>query len=105
MASPTPGALEVLGAMQPLEDAEQLVRVLHAEADAVVADEDDRMPVLLDRSHLDHRAGARPRVLDRVGQQVGHDDFHQRRIALDERQRLDAAIRCRARRCRAAARW
>ena len=40
---PNPGALEVLGAMQPLEHAEQLVGVLHAEADAVVADEDHRM--------------------------------------------------------------
>src|SRR5262245_31270241 len=35
------GAFEILGAVQPLEDAEQLVGVLHVEAGAIVADKAD----------------------------------------------------------------
>src|SRR5439155_22745489 len=35
---PHPGALVLLGAVQPLEDAEELVGVLHVESDPVVPD-------------------------------------------------------------------
>src|SRR5712691_7747967 len=35
------GAFELLGPVQPLEDAEQLVGILHVEPGAVVADEQD----------------------------------------------------------------
>src|SRR5437764_7478802 len=34
---PDPGALVFLGAVETLEDAEQTIRILHVEADAVVA--------------------------------------------------------------------
>src|ERR1035437_8806820 len=44
---PDAGALEVLGPMEALEYAEQFVGVFHIKADAVVADEDGAVAVLL----------------------------------------------------------
>ena len=68
---PRPVALEFLRPVQPLEQAEQLAGVGHAEADAVVLDRD---PVLLlgaDRPDPDLEVRPRPVALDpvsRVGQ-------------------------------------
>src|SRR6476620_6151498 len=54
--------LEILGAMQSLENAEKLVDVLHVEAYAVVANVDHRNPIGYDLADLDHRVLAPPGV-------------------------------------------
>ena len=41
-----PGAFEIFGAMQALENSEQLILVFHVESDAVVANGDDEMFIL-----------------------------------------------------------
>ena len=57
-------------AVQPLEDSEQLVDVLHAEAHAVVSDHKDRLPIfrILFVTDLDDGRGAATAKLERVGQ-------------------------------------
>src|SRR5919109_1807983 len=56
--------LVVLGAVQPLEDAEELVRVARVEAHPVVADEVDRLRAFVyARSYFDNRRLALPGVL------------------------------------------
>jgi hypothetical protein len=50
------GALEILGAMQALEDSEQFVDILHVEADAVVPDHEDQLPILFFVTNLDDGA-------------------------------------------------
>ena len=45
VGEPDTGALEFVATVEPLEDAEQLVHVLHVEADAVVANEHHRLAV------------------------------------------------------------
>src|SRR5437588_9356599 len=44
IGEPDPGPLEFVGAVEPLKYAEQLARILHVEADAVVADGRDDFP-------------------------------------------------------------
>ena len=56
------GALELLRAVQPLEDAEELLDVLHVEAHTVVADEEDELARLLPGS----RSRCRPADATRV---------------------------------------
>src|SRR5215470_4300765 len=66
---PDPGAGEIGGGVEPLERPEELVRVRHVEADAVVADEE--MPIL-GAAELDVAdrllPGELPGVLEKVGQ-------------------------------------
>ncbi len=76
------GPLELLGAVQALKHAEQLVDVPHVEADAVVADEEHRFTRLAPAANRDFRFGARAGVLDRVGDQVAKDEPEHDRIAL-----------------------
>src|SRR4051812_25406314 len=64
------GTGKFVDGVEPLKHAEQLVRVLHVEADAVVANEDGRLTHILDDADLDHGWGAPARVLDRVRQEV-----------------------------------
>ena len=88
------GALIVLGPVQPLEDAEQLVGVAHVEADAVVLDEIGRIAlavaVALPISIIALRLAAR--VLEGVGQQVDPDLLEQRRVGLARRQLADVDL-------------
>ena len=54
------GAFELLGPMQPLKHAKQLVRVLHVEPDAVVPHEqDDTSRLFAGAADLDRRRVAR----------------------------------------------
>lgn len=48
-----PCAFEIFWAMQPLEDAKELVGVLHAESDSVVTDVHDSVPILFFLAHFD----------------------------------------------------
>jgi len=40
IGQPNAGALEFMGAVEPLKDAKELIDILHIEADAVIANED-----------------------------------------------------------------
>src|SRR6266576_4643343 len=78
-----PGAFEILGAMQPLENAEQLIRVLHIEANAVIAHEHGGIAIHFKVADLNHRTRPRPRVFDGIGKKVGENLFHQAGVAKD----------------------
>jgi len=60
------GPLEIVGAVQALERAEQPGRILHVEADTVVAHPDDRLllPFFRPDRHVGHLS--RPGVLEGV---------------------------------------
>src|SRR5687767_15743331 len=60
------GALIVLGAVQPLEDAEEFIGVLHVKTGAVVFHEIDALPVILPAADLDVRHGPLAAVFERV---------------------------------------
>src|SRR2546428_11742137 len=86
-------ALELVGAMKTLEDAEQLRGVCHLEADTVVAHEDYDLAIrLLGHTDLDPRAGGFPRILHRVGDEIREDEAKHRAISAQRRQRPDLPI-------------
>ncbi len=95
LARPMPVPSNSRGGVQALEHAEQLVRVLHVEAHAVVAhEEDDVSPVLLVRPPTSMRAGACVAgVLDGVAEQVGPHLAQQRAVAAHGRQVADRPTR------------
>ena len=64
------GALELLGAVEPLEDAEQLVGVFHLESRTVVPDEVRQLARAGGTADLDRRLGARARELPGVADEV-----------------------------------
>src|SRR5207245_5135846 len=81
-------ALEFVGAMKTLEDAEELGGVRHVEADTVVAHADHHLTVLLPGdAHLDPRMRALPRVLHRIGDEIRENEPKHLAIAADPRQR------------------
>src|ERR1700752_832260 len=82
-------AFELLVAMQPVEDAEQLVLVLHVEARAVVGDAIDDVRPVYDRGYRDARIVAPARILDRIADQVQPDLLQQRGVASRARERQD----------------
>ncbi len=84
--------LELVVPVQTLEDAEQLARVAHVEADAVVADEDVLIVLSGADPNLDHRVRARPRVLHGVVDEVREHLQHQVGIARDRRQRPEPPL-------------
>src|SRR5207248_11524477 len=75
------GALEVGSGMQSLEHAEQLIRVLHVEAGAVVPDHEGPAAVRFDRGELDPRLRLFRGVLPAVPQQVIEGHAQQARVA------------------------
>src|ERR1700676_454753 len=79
-------AFEVLGPMQTLKDAKQLVFVLHAEADAIVANEDDALAIFLEMTDLNDGALPRTRELKSIGDEVLKNLLDEDGIALDRRQ-------------------
>src|SRR5581483_8570192 len=83
------GAFKILRAMQPLEHPEQLVDVLHVEADAVVADEEDLLAAAVLRADLHRGFAARPRVFEGVVDQVHKHLLEQRGVAPNRRQVAD----------------
>src|SRR6202012_3093210 len=65
------GSLELIGWMQALEHAEELVDVAHVETRALVADEHLRhVSFLAGAANLNLRLRAHMRKLDRIGDQV-----------------------------------
>src|SRR5450432_2291116 len=75
-----PRALELRGAVEPLERLEQAAREGWVEADAVVLHEVNRLGAARD-ADLDAGARAFPRELPGVAQQVLEDDLQQARVA------------------------
>ena len=71
------GALVIFHRMQALEDAKQLVGVLHVEADAVIADEIDGFAVLPLAADFDAGRIALAGVLQRIAEQVEPGLFEQ----------------------------
>src|SRR5690242_20838900 len=67
---PDAGALELVGAMQPLKHAEQLVDVAHVEPHPVVPHEVDDRLSLAPRPDLDLRIGTAASELEGVADQV-----------------------------------
>src|SRR6266545_1756972 len=65
------GPLKLFGVVKALEHFEEFTRILHAEADAVVAHEVDVAPLLLPGADLHARRGGPARELERVGDQIG----------------------------------
>src|SRR5215510_4273655 len=86
------GAFKFLRAVQSLKYAKELVGVFHIEADAVVANENGGLAIGLETTHFDHRLGARARVFDGVGKEVGEDLFEKASVALHCRQGLEAPL-------------
>src|ERR1700733_8032956 len=74
------GALELLHGMQPLEEAEELRRIAHVEAHAVIAYVVDALRALLQRPDFDPGGIAPGRELQRVGEQVDPHLLEQSRI-------------------------
>src|SRR5215470_4332417 len=91
-----PGARELGGGVEALERPEELVRVGHVEADAVVANEE--VPVL-GAAELDLAdrllPGELPRVLEEVGQRDAEEARVGARVELAVGAKLDAAVRLR----------
>jgi len=77
------GAFEFLGAVEPLEHAEQLVGVLHVKADAVILDKVDGRTTLLGQAAYLNSSNILPACkLERIRDQVDPDLLEQRRVAL-----------------------
>ena len=88
MASPTPVPSIFLGAVQPLEDAEQLAVVFHVEAGAVVAHDSTTFLAGDGAFDLDARPRGGGAEFQGIAQQLDRHLPQQRRIAACRRQRL-----------------
>src|SRR5512140_286874 len=86
------GPLVLLGAVQPLKDAEELPDVPNVEAHAVVFDEVRGLPVGAARAHLDLRDVARAREFERVGKEIDPDLLEKRGIRLAAREAPDERV-------------
>src|SRR5439155_6637748 len=76
------GALELLRLVQALENAKKFARILHIEADSVIANEDDLFHVALWlTANFNLRARTRSAVFQGVGDQVHHHLPQQRGIS------------------------
>src|SRR5687768_3851013 len=94
---PDAGARELVGAVQPLEYAEELSDVAHVEADAVVAHPVDAFRRLLAPADLDVRSRALAAVLERVADEVRPHLPQQPgvRVACGQRADVDGGIAAR----------
>src|SRR6266704_6040167 len=77
------GAFEIRGAMEPLEDAKQLVGITWIEADAVIANEDDVFGLAGAAAELDARDFPRAGIFNGVADQVYEYLPQQGRIGFD----------------------
>src|SRR4051812_6262810 len=96
---PNAGALELRAGVQPLKNAEQLVRVACVEADAVIAHEKDMLLGVLTRPDLDLGAGSCTGELECVVEQAREDLPQHRGVTLHFRQCADmpphiASVQC-----------
>src|SRR3974390_2543266 len=77
-------AFKFLDTMEALKDAKELVRKLHVESDAIVADVDDRLGGGIGRAtDFDFCRVARLAVFDRIGEEVIEDIPQEGGIGLD----------------------
>ena len=83
-------ALEGIGLMETLEDAEKSVSVGHIETDAVVADEEDDAVAAAKGADFDDGLRTRAAELDCIGEETGEELFEEFGIALDGWQWMDA---------------
>src|SRR5579863_10107032 len=74
-------ALEIAGLVQALKNSEKLFRVLHLEADPVVANKYNALAVLHGLSDLDHSVLLPAGVLHSIREQIHEYLFHQSWIA------------------------
>lgn len=84
-------AFELRRSVQALERTEQLCRILHVEAGAIVAHEIGRLAVAFGAADLDPCAPGAGREFPGVPEQVFQRDFYQAGIALDHQGRRDRA--------------
>jgi hypothetical protein len=75
--------------MQPLEGSEQLFRVLHFEAGAIVTDKEGRFASRLPFAKLDSRRSMLPGKLPRITEQILYQHSQQSGIAMGNKSRLD----------------
>jgi hypothetical protein len=85
------GAFKIV-AVQTLEGREQLVRVEHIEADAIIADKESRAAVHLNLAYFNNCGIAGTSVLDGIGQQIGEHLAHETIVTYDCRQSIDAPM-------------
>ena len=85
-------ALELVGAVEPLEETEELAGIRHLEADAVVLHRDPVLALGAHRADPDTRPRAAAGELHRIGEQVLDRRPGQRRVALEGGQRLDHPV-------------
>src|SRR5262249_53983716 len=86
---PDTAALELARRVQPLKRREELVRILHVEAGAVVAHEADAAPFRRRRTELDFRTGHLRGELPCVAEEVLEQNAQQPRVALAGHARFD----------------
>jgi len=74
------GALELVGGVQALKHAKQLVHVLHVEADTVVEHGEHGLARLLLAADADVCLAAETGVLDRVGDEITQNQTEHGRV-------------------------
>ena len=78
-------SLELISAMQSLENAEELVGISHVESGAIVGNKTNGRTVLALASDFDDGRLPLARILQRVREQVDPDLLEQRRVSVDRR--------------------
>src|SRR5262249_24581000 len=82
-----PGSFELVLLVKPLKYAEQLVGVLHVEADSIVSNADDHGVIVAIRAaDLDFGVWPSSGELDAVGQEIHQYHTKHRAVAVDHRQ-------------------
>src|SRR5579863_8498731 len=86
------GSFELRGRMQPLKNSEELLCVLHVEADSVVPNDDDGLFGARKMLHINYGEVTPARKFQRVGEQIHKDQLHEPGIPLNDGQRADAPV-------------
>ncbi len=82
VAKSDPVPLKLVLRVQPLKRAEEIGGIGHIKPRAIVADEEDRLAIILPCAKLDARGGLLTRELPGIGQQVMKRDFQQLTVSL-----------------------
>ncbi len=91
-SQPDPGSLVVLGSLQTLEYAKQLLDITHIETNTIVPHIDYGLSILASTRDLDFGLNGITRELKRVGQQVCEYLAHQCRVTFTPGQRSDITL-------------
>lgn len=89
---PAAGPFEFLGAMEPLENPEELVCIPHVETHPIITDEEDPAPPFVITPHPDIRRLLELRILQGVREEVYPDLLEDRAIAPDRRQSFHTKV-------------